>query len=273
MGILYLVATPIGNLEDVTLRALRVLSQAELIAAEDTRHTRKLLTHYQIPARLISYHEHNKLTRLEQVLEALAHGDVALVSDAGTPGLSDPGYELVRAALGAGHAVTPVPGPSAPTAALVASGLATDAFVFLGYLPRRRQERRQTIEALAAERRTVVAFEAPHRLAESLTDLESVLGPQRPVAVCREMTKLHEEILRGTIAEVRRQFEGRPARGEITLVIGGAGEVGRWVEAAVKAALHEKRAAGLSRSEAARQVAAASGWERRQVYRLAGDSE
>ncbi len=272
MGILYLVATPIGNLEDVTLRALRVLSQVGLIAAEDTRHTRKLLAHYQIPARLVSYHEHNKLARLDTVLEALAQGDVALVSDAGMPGLSDPGYELVRAALEAGYAVSPIPGASAPTAALVASGLATDAFVFLGYLPRRPRERRQTIEALAAERKTVVAFEAPHRLAESLADLESILGPQRPIAVCREMTKLHEEIVRGTVTEVRRQFDARPPRGEITLVIGGAAPSGRWGEADVRAALAEKRAAGLSRSVAARQVAAVSGWERRQVYRLAGEA-
>ncbi len=273
MGILYLVATPIGNLEDITLRALRVLSQVDLIAAEDTRHTRNLLAHYQIPARLISYHEHNKLARLGAVLQALSRGDVALVSDAGTPGLSDPGYELVRAAIEAGHAVSPVPGASAPTAALVASGLATDAFVFLGYLPRRALERRRAFEALAAERRTAVAFEVPHRLDESLADLEAVLGPQRPIAVCREMTKLHEQIVRGEVAEVRRTFETQPPRGEITLVIGGGAEVGRWSEAAVRSALAEKRQAGLGRSEAARQVAAASGWERRRVYRLGGESE
>ncbi len=267
-----MVATPIGNLEDVTLRALRVLSQVGLIAAEDTRRTRKLLTHYQIPARLISYHEHNKLVRLDEVLDALAQGDVALVSDAGMPGLSDPGYELVRAALAAGYPVSPIPGASAPAAALVASGLASDAFVFLGYLPRRAGERRQVIEGLAAERRTVVAFEVPHRLAESLADLEAGLGPLRPIAVCREMTKLHEEIARGPVAEVRRRFTAHPPRGEITLVIGGAGPAGRWPEAAVRAALAEKRAAGVGRSEAARQVAAASGWERRRVYRLAGES-
>ena len=272
MGILYLVATPIGNLEDVTLRALRVLSQVGLIAAEDTRHTRKLLTHYQIPARLISYHEHNKLTRLEQVLEALAGGDVALVSDAGTPGLSDPGYELVRAALDAGHAVSPIPGASAPAAALVASGLPTDAFVFVGYLPRRSQERRKAMAAVASESRTLIAFEVPHRLRESLADLEDVLGPERSIAVCRELTKVHEEIVRGPIAEVRRTVDAVPPRGEITLVIGGAAPRGRWSETAVREALAEKRAAGIGRSEAARQVAGASGWERRLVYRLAGEN-
>jgi 16S rRNA (cytidine1402-2'-O)-methyltransferase len=284
VGSLFLVATPIGNLEDITLRALRMLRQARLIAAEDTRQTRKLLSHFDIHTPLVSYHEHNKLTRLDQILSALAEGDVALVSDAGTPGLNDPGYELVRAALSAGHSVCPVPGPSAALAALVVSGLPTDGFVFLGYLPRRQGERRRALEGLAEEPRTLVAFEVPHRLRRALQDLEEVLGGERPVAVCRELTKMHEEILRCTLREARIHFQETDPRGEFTLVIGGApagaasaragagsaasSAAGRWPEEVVRAALAEELAEGLSPPEAARKVAAASGWERRQVYRL-----
>ncbi len=284
VGSLLLVATPIGNLEDITLRALRMLRQARLIAAEDTRQTRKLLSHFDIHTPLVSYHEHNKLTRLDQILSTLAEGDVALVSDAGTPGLNDPGYELVRAALSAGHSVCPVPGPSASLAALVVSGLPTDEFVFLGYLPRRQGERRRALEDLAEETRTLLAFEVPHRLRRALQDLEEVLGGERPVAVCRELTKMHEAILRCTLREARIHFQETDPRGEFTLVIGGApagaasarasagsaasSAAGRWPEEVVRAALAEELAEGLSRSEAARKIAAASGWERRQVYRL-----
>lgn len=269
MSTLYLVATPIGNLEDITLRALRLLGQVRLIAAEDTRQTRKLLEHYGITTPTISYHEHNKIARLDEVLSALVRGDVALVSDAGTPGLSDPGLELVRAALGAGHAVSPLPGPAAPIAALVSSGLPTDAFVYLGYLPRREVERRRLIESLAHEKRTLLAFEVPHRLVDSLGDLADLLGDDRPAAVCRELSKVHEEIMRGTLAEARRRFEAAPPRGEITLVIGGAPEAARWSEAAVRAALDQRTASGESRSQASREVARQSGWTRREVYRLA----
>jgi 16S rRNA (cytidine1402-2'-O)-methyltransferase len=194
VGTLYLIATPIGNLEDLTQRALRVLREVELIAAEDTRQTRKLLNHYQIKTPLISYHEHNKLKRLERLRQALETGDVALVSDAGTPGLSDPGYLLVRYALNAGCQVSPIPGPSAPIAALVVSGLPTDSFTFLGYLPRRRAERVRLMEEISQERRTMLAFEVPHRLLKSLEDLEATLGGGRPIVVCRELTKVHEEI-------------------------------------------------------------------------------
>ncbi|MEW6566592.1 MAG: 16S rRNA (cytidine(1402)-2'-O)-methyltransferase [Chloroflexota bacterium] len=273
MGTLYLVATPIGNLEDISLRALRLLGEVRLIAAEDTRHTRKLLSHHRLHTPLISYHEHNKLTRLDQVLAALDEGDVALVSDAGTPGLNDPGYELVRAALQAGHRVSPIPGPSALTAALVASGLPTDSFVFLGYLPRRVAERRKALRALATEPRTMVAFEAPHRLRASLRDLEQALGSERVLAVCRELTKVHEEIFRGTLSQACAHFAAQAPRGEVTLVIGGAerpGEhiSGRWPVRRVQRALAAKRAEGLSRSEAARQVAAISGWTRRDLYAL-----
>ena len=273
VGILYLVATPIGNLEDVTRRALTILGQVRLIAAEDTRHTRKLLSHYRIATPLISYHEHNKLVRLDRVVAELAQGDVALVSDAGTPGLSDPGYELVRAALAAGYQVSPIPGPSAPIAALVASGLPTDAFVYLGYLPRRATERRRLLEGQVAETRTLLAFEVPHRLQATLRDLEAILGGERPVAVCREMTKMHEEILRTSLTTAREHFESIEPRGEFTLAVGGATGETAWGEARVRSAIAKRLSEGLSRAEAARQVSSISGWERRRVYRLAMEVE
>jgi len=269
MGILYLVATPIGNLEDVTLRALRVLGEVGKIAAEDTRRTRKLLSHYKINTSLISYHDHNKAARQNQVLAALESGDVALVSDAGTPGLSDPGYELVRAALQTGHQVSPIPGASAPIASLVASGLPTDAFVFIGYLPRRAAERRKLLASLSEESRTIVAFEAPHRMLSSLQDMQAVFGDQRNAAVCRELTKIHEEILRSTLSDLSRHFTDNKPRGEFTLVIAGKPEGEQWQDAAVRTLLQKLVAQGMKRSDAARQVASQSGWTRQQVYRLA----
>src|SRR5512143_2529899 len=216
VGTLYLVATPIGNLEDLSARALRILGEVSLVAAEDTRVTRKLLTHFDLHAKLISYFEHNKLARLDTVLAALAAGDVALVSDAGTPALNDPGYELVRAALNAGHRVSPVPGPSAPIAALIASGLPTDSFLYCGYLPRRRSDRRAALQEVADLPYTLIFLEAPHRLMESLQDLAVVLG-DRPVALARELTKVHEEIWRGTLAQAAQGFA--PARGEFVIVV------------------------------------------------------
>jgi 16S rRNA (cytidine1402-2'-O)-methyltransferase len=269
VGTLFLVATPIGNLEDITLRALRVLGEASCIAAEDTRQTRKLLERYQVRVPLISYHEHNKRARLGGVLARLAQGDVALVSDAGTPGLSDPGYELVGAALKAGYPVQAIPGPSAPIAALVSSGLPTDAFLFLGYLPRRRPERVAALRPLVDERRTALAFEAPHRLGACLVDLQAILGDGRRLTVARELTKVHEEIVRGTVADALARFGAEPARGEITLVIGGAEDAPRWDEGRVRTALAEQVSGGATPSAAARRVAQESGWPRRAVYALA----
>jgi 16S rRNA (cytidine1402-2'-O)-methyltransferase len=270
MGTLFLVATPIGNLEDISLRALRTLREVRLIAAEDTRRTRQLLTHFDLATPLTSYFEHNKLGKLETILAALEAGDVALVSDAGTPNLSDPGYELVRAALAAGHAVVPIPGPSALLAALVASGLPSDAFVYLGFLPRKAGERRQLLASVAAEPRTLVAFEAPHRLLETLADIEAVLG-DRPVAVARELTKLHEEIVRAPASQARRHFEQKDVLGEITLVVGGAASVApvTWDAGRVRLELDRQVSGGASKKDAARQVAHASGWSPRDVYRLA----
>jgi 16S rRNA (cytidine1402-2'-O)-methyltransferase len=205
---------------------------------------------------------------LERLRQALETGDVALVSDAGTPGLSDPGYLLVHYALDAGCQVSPIPGPSAPIAALVVSGLPTDSFTFLGYLPRRQAERRRLMEEISQERRTMLAFEVPHRLLKSLEDLEATFGGGRPIVVCRELTKVHEEILRSTLSEIREHFTKTTPRGEVTLVIGGATEEERWDEAEVRRALDEHMARGLNPSEAAREVAADAGWSRREVYRL-----
>jgi 16S rRNA (cytidine1402-2'-O)-methyltransferase len=272
MGTLYLVATPIGNLEDISARALRILSQAVIVAAEDTRHTRKLLDHYQVRTPLTSYHEHNKLTKLEVVLTALEKGDVALVSDAGTPALNDPGYELVRAALQAGYPVSPVPGPSAPVSALVASGLPTDAFLYLGYLPRKSSERRQKLQEVADLPYTLVALETPHRLLSALQDLLDVLGDRR-VAVARELTKLHEEILRATLSEALTHFQAQAPRGEFTLVIAGKPLMEEsWDEARLRRELEQALRQGETLTQAAARLAGLSGWPRRKIYRLATES-
>jgi 16S rRNA (cytidine1402-2'-O)-methyltransferase len=269
LGTLYLVATPIGNLDDITARALRVLGDVRLIAAEDTRHTRKLLNHFGIHTPMISYYEHNKLARLEDVLAALSQGDVALVSDAGTPALNDPGYELVRAALEDGHAVRSIPGPSAPIAALVASGLPTDAFLYLGYLPRKAVERRALLGQVSRLTYTLIFLETPHRLLEALDDLQNELG-DRPCAIARELTKLHEEIFRGSLSAAQQHFSIYERRGEFTLVIGGCPtEIKhRWTEEQVHAALKEAQALKQPASQIAREIAAASGWPRKEIYKL-----
>lgn len=269
MGTLYVVGTPIGNLEDITLRALRVLRECSLIAAEDTRRTRILLEHYGIHTPMISYFEHNEPVRIPQILEALRSGDVALVSEAGMPGLSDPGYALIRAALDHGFPVTPIPGPSAPVTALVVSGLPTDRFLFLGFLPRKPGERRRLLAEVASAPWTLVAFEAPHRLRACLQDILEILG-DRPMAVARELTKIHEEIRRGTVREILEYFTRVEPRGEFTLVIAGAPEEeGRWEEEEVRSRLQELLAAGMTPAQAAREIARASGWPRPVIYRMA----
>jgi 16S rRNA (cytidine1402-2'-O)-methyltransferase len=265
---LYLVATPIGNLEDISARALRTLREVRLIAAEDTRHTGKLLSHFGIPTRLTSYFEHNELKKLDEILVALAEGDVALVSDAGTPALNDPGYLLVRAALEAGHKVSPIPGPSAPIAALTASGLPTDRFLYLGYLPRKANDRRKAIEEVKDLPYTLIWFETPHRMAEALADLEDILG-DRPMAVAGELTKMFEEISRGTIGEMRRLYAEHPARGEYTLVVAGhSAQPEVWDEALLIEAIRAAMAAGEAPARMAKRLAAESGWARREVYGL-----
>jgi 16S rRNA (cytidine1402-2'-O)-methyltransferase len=268
MGTLFLVATPIGNLEDISARALRVLGEVDLILAEDTRNTGKLLKYYQISTPLKSYFEHNKLARLESVLTKLAQGDLALVSDAGTPALNDPGYELVCAALEAGYPISPVPGASAPLAALVASGLPTDRFLYLGYLGRRTAERQRQLAEVQQLPYTLIFLETPHRLLPALADLKTGLGDRR-IAVARELTKLHEEIYRGTISEALDHFEVHLPRGEITLVIEGASpDADRWSLEQVQEALRDGLKRGEAPSSLARAVAAQSGWKRREIYRI-----
>ena len=268
MGTLFLVATPIGNLEDISARALRILHQVRLIAAEDTRVTRKLLAHYQIRTRQVSYFEHNKLKRLDQILEELTAGDVALVSDAGTPGLNDPGYELVRAAVQSGHPVSVVPGPASPVAALVTSGLPTDSFLYLGYLPRTASARRAALGRVADLPYTLVFLEAPHRLLATLADMLAAFG-DRPAAIARELTKLHEEIWRGNLSGASLHFE-RP-RGEFVLVVGGRDNIdhAHWTRGQVLAAVRRRLAGGDAPTLVAAELAAESGWTRRDIYKLA----
>lgn len=272
MGTLYIVSTPIGNLEDITLRALRVLREVGLIAAEDTRHTRRLLDRYEIDTPLISYHEHNERARRERLLAELEAHDVALVSDAGTPAVSDPGYDLVAAAIEAGFVVSPVPGPSATLAALVASGLPTAQWVYLGFLPSRAAERRAFLERYAELPMTLLMYEAPHRLRAALADIRATLGERRLVAA-RELTKLYEEFVRGSAGAVAAHFEATAPRGEFVLLVEGfAGEPRKiaadarpWQEIARErlTALAEQGASGTG---AAKQVAKELGVARAEVY-------
>ena len=265
---LYLVGTPIGNLEDITLRALRVLREVSLIAAEDTRHTARLLRHYDITTPMLSYHEYSSAQRLAGLVARLREEDVALVSDAGMPGLSDPGYRLVRAALDAGISVIPIPGASAATTALIASGLPTDSFLFLGFLPRRRAARQSALAAIATLPHTLILYEAPHRLRDVLQDVLHVLG-DRALCVGRELTKMYEEIWRGSVSAALQTFTAEAIRGEFTLVVAGAtAREEAWDEAAVREALARELAAGFSHKEAAAIVAAAAGWRKRDVYAL-----
>jgi 16S rRNA (cytidine1402-2'-O)-methyltransferase len=289
MGTLYLVATPIGNLEDISARALRILREVALIAAEDTRHSRKLLSRYDIEAHVIAYHEHNKLARLDAILLPLANGDdVALVSDAGTPAISDPGYELVQAVIGAGFPVVPVPGPCAAIAGLVGSGLPTDRFFYLGFPPRRSGERQAWLDEVGAIAATLVLYESPHRLVDTLEDALAVLG-NRPAAVARELTKLHEQFVRGTLRELLEHFGAGEVRGEIVLLIGGAERGGRRParpagapqpaggdqpddtppdDAQVAERLRQLRAEGMSGTRAAKLLAREWNLDRQAVYRL-----
>lgn len=274
MGTLYLVSTPIGNLEDMTYRAVRILREVSLIAAEDTRQTRKLLTHFEISTPLTSYHQHSAAVRREALVAALATGDVALVSDAGTPAVSDPGHELVVDALAAGYPVIPIPGASAALAALVASGLPTDAFLFLGFVPRKPAERREYLKLIRTQPWTLILYEAPHRIIACLEDALAVLG-DRQVAIARELTKLHEEWLRGRLSDALATLKARDAlRGEFTIVIGGAepdaGADGiELPESVIRERLARLLGQGVSTRDAAARIAAESGYPRRAIYRLA----
>src|ERR1700681_1340938 len=269
-GCLYLVATPIGNLEDITLRALRVLKEADLIACEDTRHTQKLLQHYGIRKELVSYHAHNELTRAPELVIQLEEGaQVALVSDAGTPVLSDPGHRLVVLCLRHHIPVVPIPGPSAFVAALAASGMPTEEFLFVGFLPSRAGARRKKLDALKSEPRALVLYEAPHRLAETLSDAADILGSRHAV-VAREVTKIHEEFLRGSLVELRDAARQRAPRGEITLLIGPAveGEVQAIQAVSIRQRVEQLEAeSGLDRKAALKQAARERGLGKREAYK------
>lgn len=271
-GTLYVVATPIGNLEDITYRAVRVLQETDLIACEDTRHTAKLLQHYGIDKPTVSYHEHNEASRAEELVAKLQQGlSVAQVSDAGMPGISDPGYRVITLAIERGIQVVPVPGASALVAALAASGLPTDSFQFLGFLPAKAGQRRTALESLRNAEQTSVVYEAPHRIAETMRDIVEILGPERQIVVARELTKVHEEFIRGTAAKLLARLEQGELKGEITLLIGRSaaqqsqittkgiaerlGEIMREQAVDEKAALKVvAKERGLSKSEAYREL-------------------
>jgi len=274
MSALYLVSTPIGNLEDMTLRALRVLEEVALIAAEDTRHSGRLLQHFEIKKPLLSYHEHNETARIPAILATLDAGeDVALISDAGTPLISDPGLKLVQAAIRAGCDVVPIPGASALLAALAAAGLPSDRFLFLGFPPRKAKARRALLESLAQEPGTLIFYESPRRLRPLLLDTASILGPDRPLVVARELTKLHETIWRGTASEAEAAFAEAPP-GEVVVLVGGVvGNRTPVLDQNVVRVLDGLLARGMSSSEAARLLAKISGVPRRELYQLAIESE
>jgi 16S rRNA (cytidine1402-2'-O)-methyltransferase len=269
-GTLYVVGTPIGNLEDITFRAVRILQTVDLIAAEDTRHTGRLLQHFQITAPQLSYHDHNSTSRIPEFLEQLGRGKaIALVSDAGMPGISDPGYELVKACVAAEILVVPIPGPSAAITALSAAGLPTEKFVFEGFLPPKKQERQKHLEFLQAEVRTIIFYEAPHRLRQTLQDLAEVLG-ERQIVLARELTKLHEEFWRGSIEDAITHYTERQPQGEYTLVVAGLPPLKPQLsEAELIAELQQIMAEGVSRSQASRQLAKATSLPRRHLYQLA----
>ncbi|HZR29292.1 MAG TPA: 16S rRNA (cytidine(1402)-2'-O)-methyltransferase [Terriglobales bacterium] len=271
-GAIYLVATPIGNLEDITLRALRILKEADLIACEDTRQTQKLLNHFGITTQTISYHEHNEAARARELVERAQQGrSIAIVSDAGMPGISDPGYRVVLQALEQGVPVIPVPGASALVASLAASGLPTDSFRFHGFLPPKQGQRQRALEQIRDSSQTEVFYEAPHRLAETLQDVRDVLGPSRPVVVAREITKLHEEFLRGRAEEVLQQLQKKEVRGEITLLIGKAAEEAK-IAASPTQTLRQRmdelmREQNLEEKDALKLVAKERGVSKSEAYR------
>ena len=269
-GTLYVVATPIGNLEDITFRAVRVLKEADLIACEDTRHTAKLLQHYGIDKPTVSYHEHNEAARAEELVAKLEQGaNVAQVSDAGMPGISDPGYRVIKLAIERGITVVPVPGASALIAALAASGLPTDSFAFHGFLPARSGERRTLLESFRAAENTVVVYEAPHRIAETMKDIVELLGADRPIVLARELTKVHEQFVRGTAAEVLARVQAHEPKGEITILIDrcdeqGAVSIRQNVASRLKEIMRERT---LDENSALKILAKEQGVSKSQAYR------
>ena len=271
MGKLYLVGTPIGNLEDITLRAIRILQSVDLIAAEDTRRTGKLLQHLAISTPQISYNEHNHHSRIQELINRLQQGaSLALVTDAGMPSISDPGVELVQAAIAHQITVIPIPGPTAVISALAASGLPTDRFIFEGFLPLKQSDRQARLELLRSETKTIVLYEAPHRILKTLKDLVAVVGDTRNIVLARELTKIHEEFWRGNISEAIDLYTNeRQPKGEYTLVIKGAAETSLITsQAELKQELQQLLAQGMTRSQASRQLAKLTSLSRREIYQL-----
>ncbi|MBD2083032.1 16S rRNA (cytidine(1402)-2'-O)-methyltransferase [Leptolyngbya sp. FACHB-17] len=268
---LYIVGTPLGNLEDMTFRAVRILQTVDLIAAEDTRHTGKLLQHFQIKTPQVSYHDHNRHSRTIELVDRLQQGtSIALVTDAGMPGISDPGYELVKACAEVGISVVPIPGATAAMTALSASGLKCDRFVFEGFLPAKETERREHLERLITDDRTLIFYEAPHRVQKTLADIATVLGDDRLIVLARELTKLHEEFWRGTVKAAIDHYTKHEPKGEFTLIVSGAEptEV-PLTEEVLKAELLSLLKQGISRSQASRQLSQQTTLPRRQLYQLA----
>lgn len=265
MSTLYVVATPIGNLEDISLRALRILREVKLIAAEDTRKTKRLLNNYDIKTPMTSYYEHNKITKLDYVLDCLGEGDVALVSEAGTPGISDPGYELIKAAWEKDISVVPIPGASAIVSALSVSGLPTDRFTYLGFLPRKSGTRIKLLDSVKIDPGTLIIFESPHRLKDTMNDILEILG-DRNMVVCRELTKIHEELFRGTLREAIDYFI--EPRGEFTLIIEGEKEKkGSQLTKDIVDQLHQMRESGIPAREAIGRISKETGLSRKELYR------
>jgi len=268
MSKLYLVATPIGNLEDISFRAVRILQEVTLIAAEDTRTTKTLLAKYNIDTPLISFHDHNKESKTSRLLEHLENSDLALVSDAGTPAINDPGFYLVKKVVETGHQVIPVPGASAPITALSASGLATDSFLYMGYLPRKKKARMDLLKEVREIPWTLVCLETPHRLVDSLDDILSVLG-DRDLVVARELTKIHEEFFRGEVSDVCEHYKSNPPKGEITLVLAGKNTKEKWTRKKLLNSIQEgEKTSDISPTKMAKSLAEKSGWSRREIYDL-----
>jgi 16S rRNA (cytidine1402-2'-O)-methyltransferase len=269
-GTLYIVGTPIGNLEDMTFRAVRILQNVDLIAAEDTRHTGKLLQHFQVKTPQISYHDHNRCQRLGELLEKLHQGSaIALVTDAGMPGISDPGYELVKACAEENINIIPIPGVSASITGLSVSGLPTDRFIFEGFLPTKAKERQAKLEEFTRESRTIILYEAPHRVRQTLEDFVDSFGSEREIVLARELTKIHEEIWRGTLGEARLYYHEKEPKGEYTIILGGVAEIPLILsEEALKAELQQLLKQGLTRSQATRQLSQQTSLPRRQLYQL-----
>ncbi|MGL4377116.1 MAG: 16S rRNA (cytidine(1402)-2'-O)-methyltransferase [Microcoleaceae cyanobacterium] len=269
-GTLYIVGTPIGNLEDMTFRAVRILQNVDLIAAEDTRHTGKLLQHFQVKTPQISYHDHNRFQRLGELLEKLHQGNaIALVTDAGMPGISDPGYELVKACADANINIIPIPGVSASITGLSVSGLPTDRFIFEGFLPTKAKERQAKLEEFTRESRTIILYEAPHRVRQTIQDFVDSFGSEREIVLARELTKIHEEIWRGTLGDALLYYNEKEPKGEYTIILGGVAEIPLILsEDAIKAELQELLKQGLTRSQATRQLSQQTSLPRRQLYQL-----